>query len=191
MEDIAAPLFSSDDREPALGVLIADHEPLARALLASRARETVGEISILEAEDGAEAIQLGLQRRPEIAILDVDMPRLGGIEAALTLRVLRPSMRLALRTADQPAHRERAHEERLPLFGHRELERTLAWLRAQVAWLVEMRPEEEVPHRRTLFCGACGYGIVRATPPVRCPMCQADRAWIDAPSPSQTVTLTG
>jgi CheY-like chemotaxis protein len=175
-----------DDREPVLRLLVADDDPLARSLLAACARECVGEIAVLEAEDGAEAVQLGLQKRPEIALLDVNMPRLGGIEAALTLRELQPRMRLALQTGEPRAHRARAEEERLPLFGKLELDRTLAWLRAQAAWF-----EPATRHRRSLVCGACGYGIVRATPPGRCPMCQAASAWVDAPSPAAALPLTG
>jgi CheY-like chemotaxis protein len=55
--------------------------------------------------------------------LDVDMPRLGGIEVAMTLRELRPQMRLALQSADSHAHRDRARECRLPLFDKVEIDR--------------------------------------------------------------------
>lgn len=172
------------DPEPPIRLLVADDDPLARALLSSRARDIVREIAVLEAGDGAEAIQLGLQHRPEIALLDVNMPRLGGIEAAVTLRQLQPRMRLALQTGDPLTHRERARQQRLLLFGKLELDRTLAWLRAQLAWFVEV-PEPEVRRKRGLVCGACGYRILRAAPPDRCPMCQAENAWIDDPSSSR------
>ncbi|HJU37263.1 MAG TPA: response regulator transcription factor [Gaiellaceae bacterium] len=179
------------DREPPVRLLVADDEPLARSLLASSARDAVGEIVVLEAEDGAEAVQLGLQQRPQIALLDVSMPRLGGIEAAVTLRGLQPRMRLALQTGDPSTHRERAREERLPLFGKPELDRTLAWLQAQVDWFAETRFEPRARQRRSLVCAACGYGIVRSTPPGRCPMCQAESAWVDAPYQSPSLSLTG
>jgi CheY-like chemotaxis protein len=175
------------DREPAVRLLVADDDPVARSLLASCAREAVGEIGVFEAEDGAEAIQLGLQQRPEIALLDINMPRLGGIEAAMTLRVLQPGMRLALHTGDPLTHRERAREQRLPLFGKLELDRTLDWLHAQVECFVQA----EAPLKRSLVCGGCGYGILRPTPPDRCPMCQAENAWVAAPSPHAALSLTG
>jgi CheY-like chemotaxis protein len=173
MEELVARPLTVGDPEPSVRLLVADDDPLARSLLATRAREAVGEIVVLEAEDGAEAIQLGLQETPEIALLDVNMPRLGGIEAAMTLRELQPEMRLALQTGDPLTHRARADAERLPLFGKQELDRTLAWLRAQTAWF---------PQRQTFVCGACGYGIVRATPPGRCPMCRAEHAWVEGRS---------
>lgn len=177
-----------DQVAPPVRLLVADDDAPARTLLAACAREVAGEIAVLEAEDGAEAIQLGLQERPEIALLDVNMPRLGGIEAALTLRELQPRIRVALQTGDPHSHRERAREELLPLFGKLELDGTLAWLQAQVQWV--MRAEPEVPHKRDLVCGACGYGIMRASAPDQCPMCQAEGAWIPATSGLSIPVLT-
>ncbi|HEY5694805.1 MAG TPA: response regulator [Gaiellaceae bacterium] len=165
--------------EPRVRLLIADDDRAARSLLVSCACDVAGEIAVLEAADGAEAIQLGLQESPEIALLDVNMPRLGGIEAAITLRELKPRMRVALQTGDARTHRGRAHEHRLPLFGKLELDRTLAWLAAQVAWFAEL-PDREPPRKRSYVCGACGYGALRETAPDRCPMCQAEHAWIEA-----------
>jgi predicted Zn-ribbon and HTH transcriptional regulator len=34
--------------------------------------------------------------------------------------------------------------------------------------------------RLSLECSSCGYGIVRAKPPERCPMCHAVDTWSDA-----------
>lgn len=171
-------------------LLVADDDRLERSLLAFCAHETLGEIDVFEAQDGAEAIQIGLQQRPEIALLDIDMPRLGGIEAAMTLRELRPRMRLALQSGDPQAHRHRALEHGLPLFGKLELDRTLAWLQAQVDQCIQTNLVQDVPRKRSLVCGACGYGALRATAPPRCPMCQAEKAWIVAPERAATVLST-
>lgn len=32
--------------------------------------------------------------------------------------------------------------------------------------------------KRSLVCTLCGYGVFRSVPPERCPMCQAENAWI-------------
>ena len=115
MEEIAVPPdMHGNGPEPRVQLLVADDDALARSLLISSARETVGEVIVLEAEDGAEAIQLGLQQLPDIALLDINMPRLGGIEAAITLRELQPRIRLGLQTGDLLAHREQAHEHQPP-----------------------------------------------------------------------------
>ena len=170
-------------------LLVADDDEPARSLLAACAHEISGEIAVLEAEDGAEAVQLSLQERPEIALLDVNMPRLGGIETALTLRELQPRIRVALQTGDPLTHRERAGAELLPLFGKLELDDTLAWLHAQVEWVARAQPAAPPP-KHDLVCGACGYGIMRAIPPDQCPMCQAESAWILAASRLSIPVLT-
>lgn len=177
MEEIAGLACADPYDESPLRLLVADNDPLARSRLAASARAAVGEIVVLEAEDGAEAIRLGLQQRPTIAVLDVDMPRLGGIEAATTLRELQPGIRLALRTTDPHKHRARAHAHRLPVMSKAELARTLAWLRAQVEWYTATQTSPEAPGKLDLSCTRCGYGVLRSTPPERCPMCQAENAW--------------
>lgn len=189
MEDAGLAYADPYDESP-LRLLVADNDALARSRLASSARDAVGEIVVLEAEDGAEAIRLGLQQRPAFAVLDIDMPRLGGIEAATTLRELQPRMRLALRTTDPHKHSARAHAHRLPVLGKSELARTLAWLRAQVEWYTATEAPPDAPGKLDLSCTRCGYGVLRSTPPERCPMCQAENAWSVAGSRTSTPVLT-
>lgn len=176
--------------EPRVRLLIADDDRAARSLLASSVSDLVGEIVVLEAGDGAEAIQLGLQQSPEIALLDVDLPRLGGIEAAVTLRELKPHLRVALRTGDPRTQRDRAYDHRLPLFGKLELDRTLAWLAAQAAACTDAA-HREAPRKRSFVCEACGYGALRETPPRRCPMCHAEHAWLEAAWRPRRMLLAG
>lgn len=71
---------------PRIRVVLADDHAIlrdgVRALLAAAADiEVVG-----EAADGTEAIARCLALRPDVALLDVNMPGLGGLEAALVLR---------------------------------------------------------------------------------------------------------
>ena len=169
--------------EPRVQLLVADDDPLARSQLVLSLGEVAAEILVLEAEDGAEAIQLALQRRPDIALLDINMPRLGGIEAAITLRQLQPRVCIGLQTGDPLVHRQRAHEHRFPLFDKLEFERRLAWLRDQVEWCIEARlePEVWVSRKRSFVCRVCGYGALRAGAPDRCPMCHAEGLWVEAP----------
>jgi CheY-like chemotaxis protein len=191
MEALAAlPYENAFEHEQRVQVLVADDDPLARSLLASSASDSLDEVVVLEAEDGAQAIRIGLQHRPAIALLDINMPRLGGIEVAITLRDLQPRMRLALQTADPLTHRERARTHQLPLFSKLEPDHTLAWLRAQIDWYTETQSEAETPRKLNLRCACCGYGVFRSTPPERCPMCQVEKAWIYAPSRASTAVLT-
>jgi len=178
MESLAAPRQPHADRQPRVQLLLADVDARLRSLVAARACELIDALVVLEAGDGAEAIQIGLQQHPQLALLDVTMPRLGGIEVAVMLRELRPQMRLALHTADPRAYRERARECRLPLFDKLEFDRAYGWLELQVHSVVAPRA---LPQKRSLVCSACGYGIARSAPPERCPMCQREIPWIHSP----------
>jgi CheY-like chemotaxis protein len=166
---------------PRVALLVAGDNADLRSLVAAGARRRIEGLSVFEAEDGVEALHLGLERRPQLALLDVGMSRVGGIEVALTLRALEPRMRFGVYASNPPAHRRRAREHRLPLFGERDLEHVLEWL---VLHAAESGGNPVRPGRLqtiALVCSACGYGIARPTPPERCPMCQREGTWIHRP----------
>lgn len=67
-----------------LRILIADDESLH--LLSLRGQlEKLGHRVIAEASDGRQAIALGRETKPDLAILDIKMPEVDGIEAAQTM----------------------------------------------------------------------------------------------------------
>jgi two-component system, LytTR family, response regulator len=61
-----------------MNVLIVDDEPLARAGMRMLLEETPAIASIAEARNGAEAVSLIRERRPDLALLDVQMPGMDG-----------------------------------------------------------------------------------------------------------------
>src|SRR4051812_9672178 len=66
--------------------LIADDEPLLRAGLRSALASAWPDLEITaEAANGAEAVHLAREHRPDIAFLDIEMPLMNGIEAAREL----------------------------------------------------------------------------------------------------------
>ena len=67
------------------GVLIVDDDQFIRKLIATTL-EDVAEFELHEAADGFEALEVARQARPSLIFLDVDMPRLDGIEACRRLR---------------------------------------------------------------------------------------------------------
>jgi two-component system chemotaxis response regulator CheY len=67
------------------GVLIVDDDPFIRKLIATTL-EDVAEFDLHEAGDGIEAIEIAQRERPALVFLDVDMPRLNGIDACRRLR---------------------------------------------------------------------------------------------------------
>jgi two-component system, NarL family, response regulator DegU len=87
-------------------VLIADDHQLLRQAL-RRAMEDAGLVVLGEAGDGAEAVQLVAELRPELVIMDVTMPVLGGIEATRRLHVAYPDLPIVVLTMhDEEALRE-------------------------------------------------------------------------------------
>jgi response regulator NasT len=62
-------------------VLVADDNPVIALGLAERLR-TLGHEPIGPATDGAEAIELARQSRPDLYLFDIEMPEVDGLEAA-------------------------------------------------------------------------------------------------------------
>ncbi|MGH2608644.1 MAG: LytR/AlgR family response regulator transcription factor [Tepidiformaceae bacterium] len=69
-----------------MDVLIADDEPLARRGAAAALKSLPWVGSVFEASDGLAAAALGNAHKPAIAILDIKMPGLDGLEVARCLR---------------------------------------------------------------------------------------------------------
>ena len=67
------------------GVLIVDDDQFIRKLIATTL-EDVREFELHEAGDGEEALEVARRERPSLVFLDVDMPRLNGIDACRRLR---------------------------------------------------------------------------------------------------------
>ncbi len=72
-----------------LRILIAEDETIIRLDLRSLL-ETAGFEVCAEARDGQEAVELARSSAPDLAVLDVKMPRLDGIEAARAILEERP-----------------------------------------------------------------------------------------------------
>jgi CheY-like chemotaxis protein len=67
------------------GVLVVDDDPFIRKLVATTL-EDVSDFQLYEASDGVQAVEVAQRERPTIVFLDVDMPRMDGIDACRTLR---------------------------------------------------------------------------------------------------------
>ncbi len=77
-------------------VLIADDHPLIRSgLRALLEREREFEV-VAEAVDGYEAVERTREQKPDVAMLDIAMPRLNGIDAAQQICEKLPSVKVIL-----------------------------------------------------------------------------------------------
>jgi response regulator NasT len=64
-----------------LRILIADDEAVVRMDLREMLEESGYEV-VGEASDGERAVELGEEKKPDLAILDIKMPKMNGLEAA-------------------------------------------------------------------------------------------------------------
>ena len=79
---------------PAKILIVDDHELVRRALRSLLAEQR--HWKIYEASDGQEAIDEIQRLKPDVAILDIVMPRMSGIEAAYEMRRLVPDTKIIL-----------------------------------------------------------------------------------------------
>ena len=73
------------DATPRGRILIVDDDPLIRRLIATTLEDVAG-FDLEEAGDGEEALLAAAAATPAIIFLDIDMPRLDGIETCQRLR---------------------------------------------------------------------------------------------------------
>jgi DNA-binding NarL/FixJ family response regulator len=77
-------------------ILIADDHAIVRSGL-KKVLDTKPDLEVVaEAEDGAEAVEKALAEDVHLAILDVSMPRMTGIQAAAELHKRKPELRLLM-----------------------------------------------------------------------------------------------
>jgi DNA-binding NarL/FixJ family response regulator len=77
-------------------VLIADDHGIVRSGLRMLI-ERQGDMSVVaEADDGVNALELTQAERPDVAVLDVSMPRMTGLQAAREIRAHSPDTRVLL-----------------------------------------------------------------------------------------------
>ena len=77
-------------------ILIADDYPIVRSGL-RKVLDAKSDLEVVaEAQDGAEAVEMALKNDVHIAILDVAMPRMTGIQAAAELHKRKPELRILM-----------------------------------------------------------------------------------------------
>ncbi|MHC9046834.1 response regulator transcription factor [Microbacterium saperdae] len=79
-------------------VLLADDELLIRSALAALLPLNGNITVIAEAADGAEAVRLTRKHRPDVVVMDLDMPTMDGLDAVAEIREEDPDQTIVLLT---------------------------------------------------------------------------------------------
>lgn len=83
-------------------ILIVDDHPAMRLALRTQLAQLLGVKRMYEADNGQTAIDAVRQFRPDLVILDLDIPRMSGLDAVPRMRVLHPAVRVLVLTAQDP-----------------------------------------------------------------------------------------
>jgi len=93
-------------------LIVVDDEPLFRELLCQTLSAEAGLQVVGVAGDGETAIRLAKQEKPDVVIMDIELPgKLDGIEAALQIKKERPQTGIVILSV----HSERRYVTSLPL----------------------------------------------------------------------------
>lgn len=84
-----------------ISILIADDHPLILAGLSALLGAMPAFRLVAQAGDGAAAVALYRQHRPDVAILDLNMPRMSGVEAIEQIRAFDPAASIVILTTYQ------------------------------------------------------------------------------------------
>jgi DNA-binding NarL/FixJ family response regulator len=82
--------------EPEVRILLADDHALVRRGVRMILESRPGTRVVAEAGDGAEAVALARSQPVDLAVLDVSMPRMSGLQAARELALLNPAPRILM-----------------------------------------------------------------------------------------------
>jgi DNA-binding NarL/FixJ family response regulator len=77
--------------------IVDDYEPWRRAVRSILQRQEDLEV-ICEGSDGLEAVQQSAELQPDVVVLDIGLPNLGGLEAARQIRKVSPGSKILFLT---------------------------------------------------------------------------------------------
>ena len=99
-------------------ILVVDDSRTARMMCNAAISKQRPDFITIEAADGATALEAVAEQEPDLAILDMNMPGMDGLELAGRLRRQFPRLPICLLTANvQASSRRRAEEAEVFFFG--------------------------------------------------------------------------
>jgi DNA-binding NarL/FixJ family response regulator len=97
----AQPKRGATAKTRGLRVLLVDDHPLWRQTLKAVVEHDDGTKVIAEAADGAEAVAVATARRPDVIVMDMQLPTMSGVESTAAIRDALPEARVLVLSSDQ------------------------------------------------------------------------------------------
>ncbi|MFM0397861.1 response regulator [Paraburkholderia aspalathi] len=83
-------------------ILVIDDHPAFRLVIKMQLMQLLGVEEVIEADNGQTAVELARQHTPVLAILDLDIPRISGLDVIPRLKLAHPSMRMLVLSGQDP-----------------------------------------------------------------------------------------
>lgn len=106
--DLTMPAPGHPPSDKTIRVLVVDDHPPMRVGLVALIKSQPGMDVVAEASDGEEAIEVYEDVRPDVVLMDLRMPGMGGVEAILAIRKKDPAARVIVLSTydwDEDIHR--------------------------------------------------------------------------------------
>ena len=90
-------------------ILIVDDHPALRMVMKAQLEQILGVGNIPEADNGQATVEAVRQYAPDLVVLDLDIPKINGLDVVPRLKVMQPEIRvLVVSGQDQSAFATRA-----------------------------------------------------------------------------------
>ncbi|MEW6344936.1 MAG: response regulator transcription factor [Paraburkholderia sp.] len=84
-------------------ILIVDDHPAFRLVMKIHLLQLLGVAEVIEAENGQAAVEMARQNAPDLAIIDLDIPRINGLDVIPRLRLAHASVRVLVLSGQDPS----------------------------------------------------------------------------------------
>ncbi|MGF6773895.1 two-component system response regulator EvgA [Paraburkholderia sp. GAS199] len=84
-------------------ILVVDDHPAFRLVIKTQLMQLLGVDEVIEADNGQTAVELVRQHTPKLAILDLDIPRISGLDVIPRLKLAHPPLRVLVLSGQDSA----------------------------------------------------------------------------------------